>query len=634
VVRQASRAGDTVLRVRPATARFTSGDLTRPGWRPDGESIELDVPRAVHVAARLDEVIPVLAEADRAAADGRWAAVMVAYDAAAAFDPAMPRLVEPRPADAVPLAWVAVFDPAAETDSAPRRPSVAGRVPPDAPVSAWHPALSREAFAVAIHRVAAHIAAGDTYQVNYTFPLIRDGSGPVSPAQLDAWLDALCGSHEAGYGARLDLGRHVVLSASPELFVERHGRLLRARPMKGTAPRGRWLEEDAVRRDALVASEKARAENVMIVDLLRNDLGRIAETGSVEVRALFDAERYPTVWQLTSTIEARLPESARAGVVDLLRALFPCGSVTGAPKIRTMEIIAALEPAPRGVYTGAIGLVRPGGDAVFSVAIRTIVVERETGRATLGIGAGIVADSRADDEYAECLLKGAFAGAAPPPGAPAVVCVPPASQRDFELLETVRVEDGAWRQLARHLDRMMASAAYFGFPWDRADVEAAIADAEVPMDGLYRGRIRLLPSGEPKVEVLPFVPFGAPRRIALARDPVDANDVFLCHKTTRRGVYTRAQATRPDVDDVVLWNTRGEITESTIANIVVEIAGERWTPARTSGLLNGVARGLLLESGQVREGVLTRADLRNASRIWLVSALRGEAAAVAVGSGR
>jgi len=590
------------------------------------------VPRAFHVATRLDDVIPVLAEADRAAAEGRWAAVMVAYEAAAAFDPAMPRVVEPQAADAVPLAWVTVFDPDAVATAPPRRPSVAGRVPPDAPVSAWRAALSREAFARAIDRVAAHIAAGDTYQVNYTFPLTRDGTGPVAHAQLDAWLDALCAAHEAGYGARLDLGRHVVLSASPELFVERRGRLLRARPMKGTSPRGRWLDEDLARRDALVASEKVRAENVMIVDLLRNDLGRIAETGSVEVAALFTPERYPGVWQLTSTIEACLPEASSIGVVDLLRALFPCGSVTGAPKIRTMAIIAALEPAPRGVYTGAIGLVRPGGDAVFSVAIRTLVVDRETGRATLGIGAGIVADSRADDEYAECLLKGAFAGAAPPPGTATAVCVPPVSQRDFELLETVRVEDGVWRHLARHLDRMAASAAYFGFLWDRAAVEAAVTEAETARDGVQRGRIRLLPSGEVEVEVLPLVPFAMPRRIALAREPVDANDVFLCHKTTRREAYTRAQATRPDVDDVVLCNTRGEITETTIANVVVEIDGQRWTPARTSGLLNGIARSLLLESGHVREGVLTLADLRSASRIWLASALRGELEAILVGT--
>ena len=241
-------------------------------------------------------------------------------------------------------------------------------------------------------------------------------------------------------------------------------------------------------------SEKARAENVMIVDLLRNDLGRLAATGSVRVPALFTAECYPTVWQLTSTIEAQLPPAATIGVVDLMRALFPCGSVTGAPKIRTMEIIAALEPEPRGVYTGAIGLVRPGGDAVFSVAIRTLVVDRDTGDASLGIGAGIVADSKAGDEYDECLLKGAFVDALPLSGAPAVVRVPPAAQRDFELIETVRVDNGAWQCLTEHLDRMGESARYFGFRWDRHAVEAAVRKEPAPF-GLSRGRIRLLPSG-------------------------------------------------------------------------------------------------------------------------------------------
>ena len=234
----------------------------------------------------------------------------------------------------------------------------------------------------------------------------------------------------------------------------------------------------------------------MIVDLLRNDLGRIAETGSVDVLALFTAEAYPTVWQLTSTIEARLPPPAATapGVVDLFRALFPCGSVTGAPKISTMAIIAGLEPAPRGVYTGAIGYVAPGGDAVFSVAIRTLVVERETGAATLGVGAGIVADSRADDEYDECLLKSAFAAGDDPgvqrtPGSfssVTVVRVPAAAQRDFELLETVRVESGAWQHLARHLDRLSASARYFGFGWDRRAVEAAVAGASAASGHLPR----------------------------------------------------------------------------------------------------------------------------------------------------
>ena len=602
--------------------------------------MELDAPRAVHVATRLEEVVPVVAEADRAAARGQWAAVMIAYEAAAAFEPAMARAVRADAADAaVPLAWVAVFDDAAVHRRPPPllpHPEVhaAARVPAAAMAPApWTPSLTREAFGSALQRVAAFIGAGDSYQVNYTFALAREGAGPIEPGDLDAWLDALCTAHAAGYGARLDLGDVVVLSASPELFVERQGDRLTARPMKGTAQRGRWLEEDIARRDALVASEKARAENVMIVDLLRNDLGRLAVTGSVQVPALFTAEPYPTVWQLTSTIEARLPERAAgapaAGVVDLMRALFPCGSVTGAPKIRTMEIIAALEAGPRGVYTGAIGLVRPGGDAVFSVAIRTLVVGRETGDAVLGIGAGIVADSKADDEYDECLLKGAFVGARPLPGAPAVVRVPPAAQRDFELIETVRVDSGAWQHLIDHLDRMGASARYFGFRWDRSAVERAVREAPTPF-GPSRGRIRLLPDGHAAVEVLPFAPFGPIRRVALARTQVDPNDPFLCHKTTRREAYTRAQATRPDVDDVILWNTRGEITESTIANVVAEIGGERWTPPRTCGLLPGVARGRLIDAGAIRERTIGVSELKIATRIWLVSALRGEIPAVLV----
>jgi para-aminobenzoate synthetase/4-amino-4-deoxychorismate lyase len=597
---------------------------------PEGGGVELDVARAVHVATRLEDVVAVVAEADRAAARGHWAAVMIAYEAAPAFDAAMTRAIRGGVTErGVPLAWVAVFDDAAVIHRpAHPLPHAAARVPPAALAPApWVPSLTRDRFGHAIERVAAYISAGDTYQVNYTFALEREGAGPIEPSDYDAWVDALCTAHEAGYGARLALGDHVVLSASPELFVERRGDLLTARPMKGTAPRGRWLEEDLARRDGLVASEKARAENVMIVDLLRNDLGRLAATGSVRVPALFSAERYPTVWQLTSTIEARLPSPppgvAGPGVVDLLRALFPCGSVTGAPKIRTMEIIAALEAAPRGVYTGAIGLVRPGGDAVFSVAIRTLVVERATGAASLGIGAGIVADSRADDEYDECLLKGAFVDATPMAGAPAVTRVPPAAHRDFELIETLRVESGAWQHLALHLDRLAASAFYFGFPWDRAAVEAAVRREPAPF-GQSRGRIRLLPTGRAAVEILPFAPFGATRRVALSRIPVDACDPFLAHKTTRRDVYTRAQATRPDVDDVILWNTRGEITETTIANVVVEIGGTRWTAPRTCGLLPGIERGRLIAAGTVRERPIAVAELKTATRVWLVSALRGE----------
>ena len=263
------------------------------------------------------------------------------------------------------------------------------------------------------------------------------------------------------------------------------------------------------------------------------------------------------------------------------------------PEIRTMGIIATLEPEPRGVYTGAIGLSGRRRRGVLGGHSATLVVDRDTGEASLGIGAGIVADSKAGDEYDECLLKGAFVDALPVSGAPAVVRVPPAAQRDFELIETVLVDNGGWQHLTEHLDRMGESAQYFGFRWDCHAVEAAVRKEPTPF-GLSRGRIRVLPDGDVAVEILPFAPYGttAPRRVA--RTPVDPCDPFLCHKTTRRDVYTRAQAARPDVDDVILWNTHGEITEATIANVVVEIGGERWTPPRTCGLLPGIARGRLV----------------------------------------
>ena len=333
-------------------------------------------------------------------------------------------------------------------------PHAAARVPGAAVAPApWAPSLSRAALRVAPSPASPPSSrAGDTYQVNYTFALEREGAGPIESGDLDAWLDALCTAHEAGYGARLDLGDFVVLSASPELFVERRGDRLTARPMKGTSPRGRWLEEDLARRDALVASEKARAENVMIVDLLRNDLGRIAATGSVRgagaVHARSAIRRCGSSPRRSRPRCRRRRRAAGLGVVDLMRALFPCGSVTGAPKIRTMEIIAALEAEPRGVYTGAIGLVRPGGDAVFSVAIRTLVVDR-------GTGDGVARDRRrhrrrfarrrrvrrmpAEGRVRRRRADGRRAGGRSR--------VPPAAQRDFELIETVRVDSGAWQHL-------------------------------------------------------------------------------------------------------------------------------------------------------------------------------------------
>lgn len=578
------------------TVHFDSNANTDDGWQ-----VALSEPVSVHVATRLDDVADVIDRADRAAHDGHWAAVAVSYESAAAFEAAIPppRAVVP----GLPLAWVAIFA-RGTTPMRPARPvdEPAARTPPS-----FEPTVSRSEFTERVRDVGRYIRAGDTYQVNLTFPMRADAA--PTPA---SWYDRLRAAQQACYCAYLDLGRHIVLSLSPELFFARRGNRLTTRPMKGTSRRGRWLAEDEALARELVTSAKARAENVMIADLLRNDIGRVAVTGSVCVPALCAIERYPTLWQLTSTVAGEVPASTT--LVDLFRALFPCGSVTGAPKIRTMEIIAALESGPRGMYTGAIGIVRPGGDCTFSVAIRTLVIDRETGGTTMGVGAGITADSLPDAEYDESLLKGAFAAGA----TAAIVDVGP-----FSLLETMRLAEGRLRRLDRHLDRAAAAARFFGIDWNSGRVAAACdAAAKEHSEGTWRARLLVDRDGRATVDCTPYTPKPDTRRVAFAVAPIDDQDPFHFNKTTRRAQYEMARRARPDVEDVLLWNARGEVTESTIANLIVEIDGERWTPPVASGLLAGVFRGELLRSGSVRERVLTRAAVAGAPRLWLVNSLR------------
>jgi para-aminobenzoate synthetase/4-amino-4-deoxychorismate lyase len=478
--------------------------------------------------------------------------------------------------------------------------------------AAWTSEIDAAAYAAAVQATREGIARGDHYQVNHTLRLAtRD---PVDPLALWARLRAAqLGAGEAsapgGYGAYVDGGAWQLASASPELFFARAGRALLARPMKGTAPRGRWSDEDDSRAAALHASAKERAENVMIVDLLRNDLARVAERGSVHVPALFDVERYPTVWQLTSSIAA----TARPGttLADLFAALFPCGSVTGAPKIAAMRRIAAVERSPRGPYCGAVGVLAPGGDAVFSVAIRTAWAARGVTR--YGVGGGVTWDSEPDAEWREAELKARVLHATRRP--------------PFALLETLRLDGGAYPLEAAHLARLAASARYFAYadptPAARAALAALAARADL-VAGAWR--VRLTAAADGVVQAVPTPappPPTAPWRVAVSRTPVDADDPFLHHKTTYRAVYESRRAEWPDADDVLLVNARGELTEGTIANLVVEREGRRWTPPRACGLLGGVARAGALAAGEVAEAVLHPTALAGAERAWLVNALRG-----------
>lgn len=556
-------------------------------------------PLAVHAARELARVRDVLEAAEREAKAGRWVVGYVAYDAAPAFDAAL--VVPERHAMADrewPYAWFAAF-------SSPREVAV----PADeggSPTGPWTPRTARDTYVAQVQRVLADIRAGRFYQLNHTIRLRSAAAG----VDGEAWFHRLRRAQRCDYAAFLDLGDRQVLSLSPELFFRRTGDTVVSRPMKGTSRRGRTWAEDEARREDLRDCEKSRAENVMIVDLIRNDLSRIARPDTVRVDRLFDVERYPTVLQMTSTVSAR----ARPGtsLADVFATLFPCGSITGAPKVEAMKAIATLEGEPRGVYCGAIGVIRPGGDATFNVAIRTIAVDRARGTATVGVGGGIVADSTPEAEHDEALLKARFLEH---------------RVREFRLLETMRLESGRYPLLERHLDRLERSAAYFGRPFSRDRVREALARvAAANGQGLHVVRLQLDSRGEHEIGCAPFTPAPAGTRvpIALAPRPVSRHDVMLFHKTTSRAVYDEARASAPGAFDVLLRNEEGELTEFARGNLVVDLEGRRYTPPVDCGLLAGTYREELLATGRVEERVLHLEDLESADRICFVNGLRGE----------
>jgi para-aminobenzoate synthetase / 4-amino-4-deoxychorismate lyase len=541
-----------------------------------------------------DQVAPAIEAIEVAVRGGAHAAGFIAYEASPAFEPKLG--VRPPRAD-LPLLWFGLFDERVEAEPLkPPDPDAAEGV-----VSSLSASLEYSEYAHDIDRILEWIAAGDTYQVNHTFRLHGDYTG--SDTSL---YRRICTTQRAGYCALLRLPRISIISASPELFFRLEADRLEMRPMKGTRRRGRWSAEDDALADELLASQKERAENLMIVDLLRNDAGRVARFGSVHVPDLFRVERYPTVHQMTSTVTARLRPGT--SLLDVLRAVFPSGSVTGAPKIRTSQIIAELEPSPRGVYTGAIGFISPG-ETVFSVAIRTLTLDRPSGRLEMGVGSGITSDSTAPAEYAECMQKAAFVhhGARP-----------------FRLLTSLRYEPGkGYLLLEAHLARLSASAVYFGYRFDAEAAQAELEAAAARLDGpLYKVRLLVDRCGDTEVETLAIPTGPTIVRLGIASGPVDENDPFLYHKTTQRDNYTTRLATRPDCDDVVLLNGRGELACCTTGNLVLARDGERLTPPLDAGVLAGIFREHLLRRGEIREHTLRPADLARAERVWIINSVR------------
>jgi para-aminobenzoate synthetase/4-amino-4-deoxychorismate lyase len=566
--------------------------------RPDGRSISFHKLELEVEARALGDVLPALAEVEAGVARGLHAAGFLTYEAAPTFDP---HLAAHAPRPDTPLLWFGLFRERREHGPMPVLSDAQLAAPSS--IGPFRPSTDRARYERDVARIQDWIAAGDSYQVNHTIRLTADFDGDE-----DALYARLAAAQRADFCAHIRLPGVSILSASPELFFRWTGGRLELRPMKGTRGRGRWPEEDDARAAELVASPKERAENLMIVDLLRNDAGRIAEFGTVRVPRLFDVERYPTVHQMTSTVEA----TTRPGttLTDLLRALFPSGSVTGAPKVRTSEIIAELEGGPRGVYTGAIGFVSPG-EAVFSVAIRTLLLDRTAGRVELGVGSGITADSEPGAEYRECLAKAEFARAVP---------------RDFQLLESLRFQTGGgYSLLAGHLARIGASARYFNFPWDEGEVATALDAHGAGLGaGVHKVRLLLGRGGELAVESEPIAAGAGGRvRVGIAAEPVDESDRFLFHKTTLRGVYRDRAAAHPDLDDVLLVNRRGELTESTTSNLVVKLGGELFTPPLEAGLLPGVLRTALLADGTIRERTVRPDELRRAEAIYLINSVRG-----------
>ena len=599
----------------------------------DGDSwLHFADPQRIIIAKQLHDVLPALREIEDAVNNGFHAAGFLSYESAPAFDSAHITTETFRPersgaqskdtlvshastsllqdhsslrsARNFPYLWFGLYPQ-------PRLISLPQPASPK-PALIWSPTVSRDTYNSAIEQIKNHIADGHTYQVNYTMRLRTDFNS-------DAWNFFLhLAQSQNNHAAYIDTGRFIIASASPELFFQLDGDTVTCRPMKGTTHRGRTTLEDVEQAQWLNDSEKNRAENVMIVDMIRNDLGRIAKTGSVRVPELFATEKYPTLWQMTSTVQAQTDVT----LTKIFTALFPCASITGAPKVRTMRIISELETTPRKIYTGSIGYIAPNRKAKFNVAIRTALIDHETRTAEYGVGGGIVWDSESGDEYAEALLKARVLTESPP---------------QFSLLETIlwTPEDGFFLR-DKHIARLLNSAEYFGFPISQRKgggippllaneiIETYLNEISTQFTSPQRVRLLLNKYGDLSHEAKSFQPTKEDSilKASLAEQPVNSNNVFLFHKTTHREMYENAKKDFPEFDDVLLYNERGELTEFTIGNLVVEIDGKLYTPPISCGLLAGTFRAHLLETGQVEERVIRVDEIRKCEKVFLVNSVR------------
>lgn len=543
-------------------------------------------PHCIISVTSTNEVLDALREIEKLVNKNNWhAAGFVSYEAAPAFDSAL----QIQNADGFPLIWFGLY-PEPRTLTAIEVFNALKELP----VLNWKADVDQQSYTAAIEKIKNYIAHGNTYQVNYTMRLDSEFSGKG----WDLFLHLA--QYQNKYAGYINTGQYEICSASPELFFKLDGEKIYSLPMKGTVKRGRTTLEDKEQAEWLHKSQKNRAENVMIIDMVRNDLGRIAEIGSVQVPELFKVEKYPTLFQMTSVVQAK----TLASITEIFSALFPCASITGAPKISTMNIIAELETTPRKIYTGSIGYISPNRKAQFNVAIRTILVDRENKSAEYGIGGGIVWDSTSTDEYSEALLKAQIITK---------------GAQEFSLLETLLwTPPEGYFLLEKHIERINDSAEYFDIPFSKELLNELLDETQRKLTSPQRIRLLLDRFGKFTTEAKDLPLQKNNFVIKLADKPIDSSNSFYFHKTTRRDIYPQLG----EYSDVLLYNEKNELTEFTIGNLVAEIDGKLVTPPISCGLLAGTFRSHLLETGQIEERIIDKDALKNFPKLFLINSVR------------
>lgn len=545
-------------------------------------------PLEIIIASTIGEVLPSLKKVQDAVNRGYYAAGYLSYEAAPAFDHAF----RVNSNQKMPLLWFGIFEQPIKRSLQSTKAFY---------TSKWQAQTGTNAYNRSIQEVKQHIEQGNTTQVNYTIQMKSQFIGdPI------AYYKHLAKAQSADYSAYIDIGEFTIVSASPELFFHLKDRKITTKPMKGTVGRGETDADDKANASWLYHSEKNRAENEMVVNVMRDELGKIATPGTVNVPHMFSIEKYPTVYQMTSTVTAEI--SPDKSITDIFKALFPCGSITGSPKVNTMEIIKGLEISPREVYCGTIGFITPGQEAIFNVPIRTVMIDNKNGNATYGVGGGITKDSAESEEYEEVLTKAKILDL---------------QDQTFQLLESLGLSSGKYFVLENHLQRLKRSATFFHFDVDLGQIKSKLfAFANDHQKGNWKIRLLVTENGSITLQSNKINPIKDELEAGLACEPIDKRDIFLYHKTTNRIIYDKLLNQSPHVSDVLLWNENREVTEFTIGNIVVKIDGNLYTPPVECGLLAGTYREALIEDGTIDEKKIMLDDIAKCAEIWLINSVR------------